>query len=74
MLGVAVHHGGAALVRHIGAGGPVCETSDGTHDVGDGVRHDVVGEVLDAARGQPCTVLPAISSTLPGCGFFVEDN
>ena len=42
------------------------QTSDWTEDVGDGVRSDVVGEVLDAACSQPCPVLPTISNVLPG--------
>jgi len=52
----------------------VRQTSDWTQDVGDGVWHDVVGEVLNAACGQPRPVLPAVSSTLPGGSFFVEDG
>jgi len=35
-------------------------------DFSDGVRNDVVGEVVDAACDQPCSVLPTISNVLPG--------
>jgi len=62
--GVAVHDGGATLVRHVDAGGPVLQTLDRTSHLRDGIRNDVVRKVCNAARRQPGSVLPAVTDAL----------
>jgi len=66
MLGVAVCGGGVPLVRHGGTNVAVWETPHWTEDVGDGVRNDVDGQVLHAARSKPHPVLSAVSSLVSG--------